>query len=237
MDRSYEDVYVVQEKIHPWFQARRSLFYSLLRRTSSLHGKKILDVGCGAGVFLQHLEKKGCKHLEGLDPSLHLKSKTEGSIKIHKDFPKKKYDIILLLDVLEHIKDDEAMLKQIASHLKPNGLFFLSVPAYQFLWSRHDVMNKHFRRYNKSQVMAKLKKSGFRIQRMTYWNMIVFLPVAFIRLLKLETKSSDLEMGSAFSRGILRLILAIENFLIKIFNFPFGLNIICLARRGNRNES
>ena len=121
MDRSYEDVYMVQEKIHPWFQARRSLFYYLLRRTSSFHDKNILDVGCGTGVFLQYLKKKGCKHLEGVEPSLHLKDKTEGNIKIQRDFPKKKYDIILLLDVLEHIKDDDAMLKQIASHLKPNG--------------------------------------------------------------------------------------------------------------------
>src|SRR3989344_6875470 len=106
MEKLYEQLYLQREPNHPWFVARRELFFKLLQGRER---ELILEVGCGSGIFLKYLSKRGFKNLEGVEPSKALRS-SDSSIVFHKNLPNKKYDVVLSLDVLEHIEDDTAFL-------------------------------------------------------------------------------------------------------------------------------
>lgn len=223
MEKTYEDIYKVQEKTHPWFVFRRKLFYNFIKNKKSA---SILDIGCSSAIFLKYLKKQGFANLEGLEPSENLRKEGHLDITIHKKLPAKKYDVIFLLDVLEHIEDDEQMLKDIKNALKEHGTFYISVPAHPFLWSHHDVVNHHYRRYTKNELKEKLRRAGFKIKRLTYWNMFAFFPMALLRIFKRNSKSSAIENNSKIVLAVYGVILAIENQLIKFFNLPIGVSII-----------
>ena len=149
MKKNYESEYIENELTHPWFKARTQLFLSILPQQKNL---KILDYGCGTGNFLNALKNNGYCNLFGVEVSKN-ENFNKGSfreIQIKSSIPKDhKYDLILMMDVLEHIEDDCAIINILKSHLNPKGKLIISVPAYQFLWSKHDEDNMHYRRYCK----------------------------------------------------------------------------------------
>jgi len=227
MHREYEARFVEVEQKHPWFVARRKLFAGFV---DDARDRAILDFGCGTGSFLRALKAAGHTQLEGVEPAPALRAVwADLGLPTHTAWPEREYDVIFMLDVLEHIADDRGTLGEVRRHLRPGGRFFLSVPAHPFLWSRHDEQNLHQRRYTKRELVLKLHAAGFRVVKLSYWNMFSFLPLAAIRLLKIESQSSELELGNPFVHAVLHRLFALENGLARRISLPFGVSLIAIA--------
>lgn len=146
------------------------------------------------------------------------------------------FDLVLALDVIEHIDDDRAAVKEFYRVLKPGGRLIITVPAFQFLWSEHDQAVHHMRRYTRPGLLNILQFGGFENEKATYWNIILFLPVAAIRLLKRFRRSAGvsktdlIELPSSLNRLLMGL-LVIENRILDRFDLPFGISVMCLCRK------
>jgi 2-polyprenyl-3-methyl-5-hydroxy-6-metoxy-1,4-benzoquinol methylase len=222
MKNDYENYYREIEARHPWFVARSDLFLSLM---PSNKNSSILDFGCGSGGFLKRLKNSGYKDLSGVEVSEIKTNSASDCFLITKTIQKRKYDVILMMDVLEHIEDDSAILREIKSHLKPDGILLLSVPAYQFLWSNHDNLNMHYRRYNRNSLQKVIKEAKFKTQFMTSWNSTFFLIIAASRLI-FRCANKELSLNNNFFSRLIYIILTFESFLMKKTGLPFGLSII-----------
>ncbi len=228
MDKSYEEIYAVVEERHPWFVARRDLFTSL---ASSDRQSRILDIGCGTGMFLVHLKSLGFESLAGVETSEDLRTKfRDPSIEVLAEIPDRVYDKVFLLDVLEHIEDDRGTLERIRGLLTPGGCFYLSVPAHPFLWSRHDDINQHQRRYRKAELHEKLESAGFHIHRLSYWNALMFPAIYLARRLKLGDRSSDFDLGNPMAWWLYGVILKLENWWVRRWPLPFGVSLIAVVK-------
>ncbi len=230
MDRTYEETYAVAEQRHPWFVTRRELFAAL---AAGERDAGILDVGCGTGIFLTHLKALGFKHLAGVETSENLRAKfRDPTIELFAALPDRTYDVIFMLDVLEHLEDDRGMLAEIRDTLEPGGRFYASVPAHPFLWSHHDEINQHQRRYRRRELKRKLLAAGFKLSKLSYWNMSGLLPTLAARLLRPRAGSSDstdFELGNALALKLYGGALRLENRLLKHFPLPLGVSLIAVA--------
>ncbi len=234
MDKTYEERYVEVEESHPWFVARREIFSWF---AGPGREARILDVGCGTGVFLSHLRAQGFERLEGVEISEGLRQQfRDPSIRLFAELPDERYDKIFMLDVLEHIGDDRGMLRRIHRMLEPGGSYYVSVPAHPFLWSRHDEVNQHQRRYRKRELSAKLREAGFMVRRLSHWNMFAFPLVCAGHFLGSGQRSGELDRGSAFSLWVYGGVLGIENWLVKRVRLPMGLSLIAVAEKATPGE-
>lgn len=144
------------------------------------------------------------------------------------------FDLITLLDVLEHVDDDLGTLASLASLLKPGGHLLLTVPAFPFLWSEHDVVHRHYRRYRRPELMARVEAAGLRVIHASYYNSILFPLVAVIRLAEKvfgAQGGQDLTMPPPWLNRLLCRIFASERRWLGRIVFPFGVSIVLLARR------
>jgi SAM-dependent methyltransferase len=174
---------------HWWWQARRRF---VLRRLEALAArrplKRILDVGCGDGLFFDELTRFG--EPWGVEPDAGLVNpagKWAPRIRIGRfedAVPDERpYDLILMLDSLEHMKDDGAALKRAFAFLAPGGFLFLTVPALPSLWSVHDEANRHYRRYTRASLSAVLESAGLRTEELGYYFGWPVLPMYARKLL------------------------------------------------------
>jgi len=202
-----------------------------------LNGKRtILDVGSGSGSMIPMLQTFG--DVTMLEPDTQMVQKLRNEFKlpiIHGTLENKQvgsYDIVTLFDVLEHIEDDNATLRRIHDILNEDGYVILTVPAYQFLWSKHDTEYHHKRRYTVPMLRERVEKAGFSIERITYFNTFLFPPALMVRLLQkvFKTNASDFNVGSFLNR-IFTIVFSAERVALRLFNFPFGLSIFCIASR------
>lgn len=190
----------------------------------------------GGGALIQYLQKKDFTNIFGLDVSekaINL-CKQKGIQNVFlmsgekPEFGDRKFDIIIASDVLEHIKEDLRTLTDWHGLLKPEGKLIVFVPAFKFLWSVHDEVNHHYRRYSKSEFVNLLKKAGFQIERVSYWNMFLFLPISLIRIGRKNLdkgslrKEGYLKETPAFFNQLLTALLRFENRMLQRFSFPLG---------------
>lgn len=230
MKNSYAGAYLAAEGAHPWFVARRELFASLLEGPRS---QRILDIGCGSGAFLDHLRALGYTRLEGYEPSARLREAPglrEGVV-IHGRIPEGTYDAVFLLDVLEHVEDDGGMLRTVRGRLVEGGRLYLSVPAFPFLWSRHDEANMHRRRYTRRGLRRLLDAEGFGVERLSGWNLTLLPAVAMARLLGMGGGSLGAGRLLPPLAGLATLVLRAESFLLLRTGLPAGLSLVAVARR------
>ena len=163
MSEGYEDAFALSEETHPWYSARRALFTKLAGLSKNA---RVLDVGCGSGMFLVHLKSEGFQDLTGVETSMVLRQRfRDDSIPLYSAIPDETFDAVFLLDVLEHIVDDIEALTGIHRALRPDGKLILSVPAHPFLWGPHDIVNEHKRRYRRNELRDKPNSVGFEIHR------------------------------------------------------------------------
>lgn len=238
---SYETMYKL-EKNYWWFVGRRKIISNLLKKIFPGKIDNALDVGCGTGFNMRVLSKYS-RNVCGFESSKHIINYADTQIKssiIYGKFPdiniKRKYDLITFFDVLEHIEDDATALHEAYNLLKPGGVIMITVPAFQSLWTKHDEMYHHYRRYNSKQLKNMISSlNGLRIERISYFNFILFPFIYIFRIVKKHIKyddyTSDFYRYPPIINSLLTAVLAIEAFLIKFIQFPFGLSLICTIRK------
>ena len=227
-----------QEDSHWWFCARRAIAASLLKRFKLPPDAHILDAGCGSGGNLEMLAGFGKVYGFELDDAsrANAKARNIGPIeagKLSDAIPfGQSFDLITLFDVLEHIKDDQAALNALANRLKPGGLLLINVPAFQFLFSRHDELHHHFRRYEWANLKRKIEAAGLEIRLMNYWNCLLFPVAAAARLAeKIHPPRHALGSGTPppFINKLLTNLVSAERFLLPRLRLPFGISIMAVA--------
>ena len=244
VDKQYEKKHHALEKTHWWFIARRNIVHRILKKTDNK--SRILDLGCCGGSLLLSLQKQGFSNLHGIDLS-------ENAIKLCKsrglpnvslmngekmEFKDNSFDVIIISDVLEHIKNDSAALEESLRVLRPSGKLIVFVPAFDFLWSAHDEVLAHHRRYSAKKLNEKLKSAGFLIKRTSYWNFFLFIPTFMLKILsKFSKKSTDqLHRSNPIINFFLARLLFFENFLLDYISFPFGVSVFSIAEKPRKND-
>jgi SAM-dependent methyltransferase len=237
----YKELYELESK-HWWFVAKKRIVLSLMRKYINYDkNNKILDAGCGSGLMLNDLKEFG--QVYGMDYSKEAikfsKLIFDGEIKQgympgNIPYDKNYFNGIIALDVIEHIENDQDALIDLKEHLTDNGIFVVTVPAYMILWSNHDVVHQHKRRYTLSELKEKLFHAGFKIEKISYYNSILFIPIFITRqihrLLKVES-GSDAEMPNKLVNFILKSIFSFERHILKVFNMHFGVSIIAVVKK------
>lgn len=238
-----------REEYHWWFRGRREIIFSTLKNFIKEPINSILDIGSGTGKNTEQLKKifnSEVMGLENSDEAINISSKKYNWLKIIKgnfpeDLPDKKFDLITFLDCLEHIPDDIFSLKEANNALNKDGYLFITVPAFQFLWTEHDALAHHIRRYTKKDLENKLISSGFKIVKISYFNFFLFTPIAAIRQLKkffkIKTNSSDFFNLPPFLNSLLSWFFGLESKFLRFLNFPFGVSLLALAKKENHPES
>ncbi len=229
---------------HWWYESRRRIVRHLLRRhVGKANNLTILEIGCGSGGSFELLSEFGSVYGTDKHPkAIAISSKStipkevkSATLPNNFPFPDKQFDIICAFDVLEHIKDDAGTLATLAKHLKPGGILCFTVPAHPFLWSKHDVMNHHFRRYTYKKLRQKITDSSLKISYLSYYNVILFPAVATIRILQHLTPLKKKRIGNSAINSCLNRILlqlfSIEKHLIGRLRLPFGISLIGIAQK------
>lgn len=235
MDRAVFDRMAVQEDVHWWFAARREILAAVISRLVKLpKNVRILEAGCGTGGNLGMLEGMGQVRAFELDPQARQSAASksgiavlEGALPDAVPFEAERFDLIGLFDVLEHIENDEASLATLATRLAPGGRIVVTVPAFPWLWSRHDECHHHFRRYTRADLAKVAAAAGLRMEHGFYFNTALF-PVAVIgRAIKslLRLDRADDTMPAPHVNSALRTIFAAERHLVGRMKLPVGLSL------------
>jgi 2-polyprenyl-3-methyl-5-hydroxy-6-metoxy-1,4-benzoquinol methylase len=246
MKTEYEQHYHRAEEIHWWFVERRHVVGALAIAAHPDRTGSILEIGCAGGMLIQQLNAAGYRDVRGIDISekgialCHERGLKETWVMDAQKptFADRSFDVITASDVLEHLAEDGRALDEWHRMLKPGGTVIIFVPAFMFLWTAHDEVNRHYRRYRRSELCALLTKHGFEVQRSSYWNFLIFLPVAALRLLRraLPAKESspegDMALPPRFINQLLIAWMRIENrLLLAGLRFPWGVSTMVIARR------
>ncbi len=230
------------EDSHWWFVGRRRIIKHILSSLQLSHRPRILDVGCGTGGTLPLLaefgnvigvEMEDCAIDMALDRRVGEIRK--GGLPDSLPFSTETFDVITLLDVLEHIDDDLSSLGALHALLAPGGYIILTVPAFPFLWSQHDIDNHHKRRYLASTLTNVIERAGLNIEHLTYYNMWFFPLAAAMRFMKKfipgKEIGSDLQFPGKLINRMFQSIFGSERHFVTWASMPFGLSLVAIARR------
>jgi SAM-dependent methyltransferase len=245
MQESYSTIYVDLWRHHWWWRARHELVMHTIEQL--LHGddmppeRNILDIGCAGGVTFDDLSRYG--EVYGVEPDPNLVGSCpqwRERIELTRFGPSystsRQYDLVLMLDVLEHIEDDAMALGRVRQLLKPGGQAILTVPALQSLWSVHDVINLHYRRYDKRGLKRLLEDSGFTVRDLRYF-FIWPLGLMYLRKLLLGPKQRS---GKSYTVPIPfppvnRLFVSLSRSEQKLMRFgirwPLGSSLLAVVKR------
>ncbi len=247
-DYLYKKMYEV-ETTHWWFQAKKDIIIQLVKNKiipqlakSDKAEITIADVGCGVGLLLNSLADYG--QVTGIDYSDQAiefcRNSFSGEL-LQKDFGiennlEKKYDLVIVSDLLEHIEDDRIAITNIYNMLKPGGYAIITVPAFQFLWSQHDVNNMHFRRYCLDDLKRMISLVPLKINYISYYNFFLFHIAVIVRLVKKLfnlDKTSNLELTtppSFINRLLYRTFYSESKYINKGKKFPYGLSLVAVLK-------
>jgi SAM-dependent methyltransferase len=239
---TYEILYRIEET-HWWHSARRSIVLDWVkRRYPGRHDLDILDAGCGTGLLMQQLQPLG--RVEGVDISEEalefcrkrgLENVRRADV-IELPFGDESFDMITALDVVEHLDDDVAALREFRRVLRPGGRVFIFVPAHRWLWSLQDEVSHHRRRYTAHLLRETVESSALYVERESYVSTFL-LPVIFLGrqwlkvLLRFRDVNTENNLHPAWSNGALKRVFLSEIPILRRMNMPFGASLLCVARK------
>lgn len=253
MESAFYEDYYRHENSHWWFRWRYDLITKLvssLKQHKADDSFRILDAGCGTGQMTKHLAAIGDAF--GLDSAYEAVSFAQsrgvdrlvrGSITAP-PFADGSFDCVLALDVIEHVDDDMGILTSLFQVIKPGGHLIITVPAFDALWSEHDEINHHKRRYRAPQLKMLIQEAGFEIERVSYCNTVFYLPVLVTRKAKNAWRAisrrrsdenrplqSDLGDYPAPINHALYSLMRAETRIMDRVDMPFGVSILAVAKR------
>ncbi|HVO27775.1 MAG TPA: class I SAM-dependent methyltransferase [Candidatus Margulisiibacteriota bacterium] len=237
------DYFYEIERTHWWSVSMRSVFHMLL--VGALRGAgrpRMVDVGCGTGITLEEFSRHGL--VFGVDAAWQAvsfskrRNPTRGVCQanvLSLPIAAETLDVVLAFDVIEHIEDDAAALREMHRVLRPEGVAVINVPAFASLWSEKDVAAHHQRRYTRPMLNRLLQTTGFRVDRITYTNAILFPAVWCVRAIQRLAKRPWNPEGEYRPRpwvnGGLAWLLRFELSALRYFNLPCGTSVTCVARK------
>ncbi len=242
MDRDYEQQTFQAEDRHWWYRGRRRVLDTVLDDLSLGAGARILDAGCGSGRNMIEMARRGTvTGVELSAPSVERARQRgageviEGSI-LQMPFADASFDLAVSLDVIEHLEDDLGALRELRRVVAPGGALLVTVPAYGWLWSGHDEINHHQRRYTRRSLQSVAERAGWKQTRTTYFNSLL-LPVAILlrvvdRFNRKPTESSlDLWVPPEPLNRTLEVPLRLEAAMIgRGGRIPAGLSLLSVFR-------
>ena len=200
-----------------------------------------IDIGCGVGSNLRILGSAGLSVI-GLDRSLHALSLARKKEKFSlingdlNDLPirPESVGLIVATDILEHLNNDIGGIRSFYQALREDGILILTVPAFRSLWGIQDEVTFHKRRYSRHEIVNKLQQEGFEITKSSYFNFFLFFPILLgrklIRAFGLKVDSEN-KINSPIINLVLKTIFSFEPYILKYVSFPFGVSILCIARK------
>jgi SAM-dependent methyltransferase len=202
VDAHYAKDYAELEREHWWWRARRGFVKAALDRYAPLPvagtSRRLLEVGTGAGANLEAVAD--AFECQGVEPDAWLREEAasrsgrpviDGSLPGPLSFDEAQFDVCLLLDVIEHVEDDLAAMREIRRVVRPEGVAIVNVPAMPSLWSVHDEVNQHFRRYTSRRLRSVLSEAGWKVQAWRYWGTALVPLVWAERRLRRRGESRD----------------------------------------------
>jgi SAM-dependent methyltransferase len=244
MEERFYDEYAEVEASHWWFLGRRTIFDVVIRSLPLRPGGRLLDLGCGTGANLNFLASYG--RAIGLDwgeaAARYARDRTAVPV-LRGDVTRLpcatgSMDLITAFDLIEHVDDDHACVRELARVCRPGGFIMVTVPAFPWLWGRQDVINHHKRRYRSQELERLFTEGGLEIARFTYINTLLFPVIAAVRLFRRLIPGRSAEPRSDFSMtrpGIVNTLLArvfgAEARVVRHGRLPFGVSLLCVARK------
>jgi len=250
MDDALERFTFDVEERHWWYRGRRAVIDAVLdgldplRTAGDAGSARILDAGCGSGRNMVLLARRGAvtgielaaQSLEvararGLGPVL------PGSLDDPLPFDAGTFDLAVALDVLEHVADDEAALRELARVLVPGGRLLVTVPQHGWLWGEHDVLAHHHRRYTRGLLLARAAAAGFAAERVTAFNTALLAPIAVARLVQRARRraqpASDLGRTphGPVNRALEGILRAEAGLIRRGRDLPVGVSLLAVLRR------
>lgn len=233
----YREMAAVQER-HWWFAARRQVIASVISELNLPPQAEILEIGCGTGGNLAMLAAFGRlqameydDNARAIASSMGICPVTAGGLPEPVSFDDKCFNLVCLLDVLEHIEDDCAALVRAGRLLVPSGYMLVTVPAYAWLWSDHDDSHHHHRRYTAALLEQRAREAGLVVSRLGYFNSLLFPLIAGTRVARKLIgghEGSDAALPSPWINGLLASIFGMERHLVRKRLFPFGTSVMAV---------
>ena len=244
--KEYEILFNLEDD-YWWYKELRGLVFSFIDKAfPDKGGISLLDAGCGTGGLLAHIDIHNAYGFDISEESIKF-CKIRGLRNILRasvsniPFSSGSFDLVTSLDVLYHlgVKNDSMVLREFYRVLAKGGVLLMNLPAYNFLKSMHDIAIHTRQRYIRKDLKKKIEDAGFKIEKITYRNTILFSFILAIRLferLTLKDKKkvhSDLKRMPGHLNKLLTYFLSMENrFILSGLNFPFGLSLFCMAVKG-----
>ena len=227
---------------HWWYRGRRRIVRAELDGLALPPDARILDAGCGSGRMLQELVSYG--EVSGIeldeDAAAMAAQRDLGEVRVGRleELPWESgtFDLITSLDVVEHTPNDREALAELRRVAKPGGTLLVTVPAYQTLWSLHDVANHHYRRYNRASLAAPARDAGWEVERTTFFNSLPLAPAAAVRLAQRRKRLEDgytpnVELGPPWLNSVFDMPMRAEaRWLRRGRSLPAGLSLLARLR-------
>jgi SAM-dependent methyltransferase len=243
METEFYAEYSARENRHWWFIGRRQILLRTIERWTTVRDGAVLDFGCGTGGMLPYLERFGTVSAVDGDEQAVAFCYQRGRVEVQHvppgeplPFADASFDLVTSFDVLEHVEDDLAALGELARVLRPGGRLAVTVPAFMMLWGDQDAISHHFRRYRWRQLCEGLGATGLEPLHHSYFNSVLFPPIAVIRLGRRVLRPpradrTDFRLGPRVLNGLLARLFAAEAPLVARRSLPFGVSLLAIARR------